>query len=665
MSNFDWNQYQAVPPTAPVSAPPQASNFDWNNYQAASPASQGGQLNPYQQAFVTKMSSAGALQPVIDAGNNIASGIANTAYNAANTPYHWITGKTIPNPTQLTGEQGSGLINNFAHTIGEYAPINPVADAAIGQRIVSPLLNLAANAGTSGLIHGAIYNPDTPITSGAETGVINAGSSLIPAAGVAATKFGANQLAKTAIPGLISKATDSIRSVLGNASDYAMGLKNNYLGADNTATGLMADRLATAKNLDTQANEQIAPIVNANNAADQQATQLTNFKNNFVLPNSAANSLDNEIENILQSKQEIPNDVPNKFDPTSFVNTLQGIKSNLQDNIGQETNTIYDNSLAHVNKWLDTPPTTWQQAVQRAQNINDAPRTYAVQNNNAQDDYLRGVVGQARTGLKQSVLDSAQNAPDSNIADLWSQANKAYGQKMNYLQTPSTAGNTLQFNKTLASGMQGAGAPDAAILNEFVPPSAQTGTSSLDHLATLYGARDPETGNIIPDYKTAQQAMLSYQLRGLDKKGAANQVVANLYQGGSDAQREALVGGTPAQPLLQTASQGITNYGMPNLNPKGWQTAGRYGVHYGVPGAIGMIAALHQGLPWYEAGLVGAATAAGSHLGGNAIRANATPSRVQGLMNYGSSPMPALRGTQYISPGLLGWLAPRQQGAQQ
>lgn len=185
----NWDAYQDAPAQPVANNAPQ---IDWNSYQSAPAPTASMPYSAGQQAMIQKIQSS----PITSIPLNVATGAANTIYNAINAPYHWLTGKTVPNPTQLTGQQGTGLLNSFAHTIGEYAPINPVADEAIGLKIASPIANLAANAGTAGLIHGAIYNPDTPITSGAKTGVINAASSLIPVGAIGLTKLGANQVAK-------------------------------------------------------------------------------------------------------------------------------------------------------------------------------------------------------------------------------------------------------------------------------------------------------------------------------------------------------------------------------------------------------------------------------------------------------------------------------------
>lgn len=634
---------------------------------------------PPQQAAAPASSSwnsADTKEAILGAPANIADAVANTTRNALNTGVNLVNGATsiagipaIPNIPQgqsvrdMLGLPQANTADKIAQGIASFVPYSTGLSelGAVGD--ASNLANRMGAAASEGALYGGTQNPDNP-EQGALIGSVAAGATpALTAIPGAIARPAANLYAKTALPGLISKGTDLIQSGLGNASDYAMALKNNFINAGTTADSLLDNRWNTAKNIDNQYQQGLTAWGMQPSQQQNLAESLQNSKPILYAGGLNNNAINSYTDDLLNGKINPDEDVLGKFDNTNYVNTLKNIKSDLQEKIGNETDTTYDNSLSHVNKWLENPPLNWQDAVRRSINTNDAPRTWSVKNNNASDDYLQGVAGQAGASLKQSVYDSAKNAPGAGIKNLWDSANQAYGQKMGYLQVPGESGNALQFNKTMANAMQGKDNPDAALFNQFMPSTSQTGTDAFDHLSDLYGSRDAN-GNIIPDAKTAQNSLLSYALRDANDKGDASKAVLNYYQGMSPAQRDVMLANNPAQPYFQTVNRGIDQmkYGMPKTAPQGFLPKLGYHALAASPiGLLGFGGGLLAGMPWEQALMLGAGAAAGGKLGAKGIQKFATPQGVQRAMAYAKSPIGS---SGLISNYLLPSQMAQQQGAQ-
>jgi gas vesicle protein len=642
----------------PPTITPQQAQAALKMMPAQAPATAG--IQPSQSSFTDNIKEA-----LLGAPANIADALANTTRNALNTGVNLINGATsaagipaIPNIPQgesfrdMAGLPQANMADKLVQGITSVVPYS----AGLGELgAVGNASTLASRVGTGaaeGALYGGTQNPDAPLNGAVLGGVLGTAAPLVSSGAQAIGKSAANLYAKSALPGLISKGTDVLKSSLGNASDYAQQLQNIYQNVAQNAKDLMSQRYGLAKNLDSQYQDNVSAWGQQPAQQAELANQLQNSKSILYSGGLKKNAIDSYTDDLLNGNIKPDEDILGKFDNSAFVNSLQGIKADLEDKIGQETGTLYDNSLSHVNKWLDSPPTTWQQAIQRAQNINDAPKTYALQNNNAQDDFLRGVVGQARNALKESVYQSSANAPGSGIGGLWNAANEAYAKKMGYLQVPDASGNALQFSKGAANAMESPASPDASILDNYLPSGKQTGVMGITHLGNLYG-----------DQGTANNALLSYGLRNLNNADKDPMQAMNFYKGLSPQQSNVLYANNPSQPYFSTAAQGIQKYGTPKMAPDAMLPLIGHHIGRASPlAATGFVGGLIAGLPWEDAMLLGLGAAATGRVGAYGAQKIATPQNVQRAMNYGKTP---------ISTGLLGgvrgYLAPAllAQGATQ
>lgn len=346
---------------------------------------------------------------------------------------------------------GVGRAAKVAATgFGKLAPYLPKTAEMLQKGVGSSLFQVP----TASAVQGAVNTPDDR-TTGALEGL---GWGLTGWAGGKATdavlRKGFERYAQSAIPTLISNATDKIKNYI-TPEQAAANLQKTY----NKAAGV--------------------------NAANWQQT------------NALADALDSHLT--TQGKA---------FDATPFTKTLQdftGKTSQMEPALRAK----YDQALGFANHIQDQAPQSFAGAVALRQNLNQELSKYLDKNNIlAKDTQTKGLIKQLKSGL-QDTVNANQGNVDSNLfnqfSNTWNAANKSHMALQDFYKAPNPTG-TLKANRPLREALQ-SGELDSAALGKFVRPvlNGTSGTSQLNKLtgnddaARSYLMRDVLEGRAKPD----------------------------------------------------------------------------------------------------------------------------------------------------------------------
>lgn len=500
--------------------------------------------------------------------------------------------------------------DNLAVNVAKYAPYATGAGEAVGLTRMAPAIADAGLTGVKGWLastaptvaenvlgntaYGATNdnnNGNNGAVSGAETGLLAGGLNV---GGNALTRGAAYAYGKTALPGLISQGTATLKQGLGDASDYATQLINKFKGAQDANTSAWNTVSDNASNLDSQ--------LAANNKTFN-SDAYTQHVNDF-------------LAKVDQMEPAVARPYQNAVD---FAKT----------------------------ELLPNAPQSFTGAVAARQNLNDTLGDFLNKRQLPQADaQTQGLVSGLKNVLKSDVIDgnaSSVNPDDlSSFKQSWEDANQAHQNVQAFKQTTNKAGSST-FSPVLNSS-QSAASPEAGILSEYMPEKGQTGTNEINNLANLYG-----------DPKTAQDALASYALRGIDNKGDAGKAALNFYQNMSPEQRSAMLANNPAQPYYDTLNKGISFYGgVPKTAPAfsngifPWM--GYHAMSASPLALTGFAGGLLSGMPWEHALMLGAASGAAGKIGGNIAQRTTNPGLVNRAMNYSTSPVQTGLISRYVTP---------------
>jgi hypothetical protein len=540
--------------------------------------------------------AAHTLADVATSGTDLANtlkGVVNN-YLPAKTPQP-IQNFFAPDTTNYYNALGinPNMVDKYAVAAGDIAPyFTGAGEATRALAIPGEVAPIVSQNMLAFMGQDAANDPSNP-AQGALSGVIpGALSSVLGVGAMAAPRVAADIYGRTAFPGLISKGTDMLQSGLGNATDYAAQLAGKF----------------------------------------QQAKDINNNAWNAVTEHAA--NLDTQLQNNGQN-----------FDATPYTQHISDFLNKV-GSMEPATARKYQNAVGFAQEEAQNlTPQSFQGAVDLRQNLNNFLQDYANKKQlDLNDKQTSNFIQSTKNVLNNDVIDANKDAvnPDDleNFKNAWENANQTHQAQLSFANTTNAAGAPVFSNVLNKAGQ--AQSPEGAILNEFMPTPAQTGTNEIQHL-----------GNLMGDQQTANNALLSYALRNANSKGAADKAVTNFYQKLSPEQRNALVGNSEAQPYLQTASNAITRYGMPIAPSWGWSPVSHFGLHYGIPGALGLGAGMALNLPLEQAGALGAGSALAARGLGYLAQKTATPQSVNAAMNLAKKPLQGNLAGKYLPPGLV------------
>lgn len=427
---------------------------------------------------------------------------------------------------------------------------------------------------------------------------LGAGGGIVGRGAEKGLDLGRKYYIQSAFPGLIEKATEKVGQ-LADPSYYARLLKGRH-GAQQEKTREAYKALTEeAKRADKLAPEARKAWGYNPKAEREQAKRLEASRPLFYSSGFKKATIDKAIDE-LKKGRPVPDDMWYQFRPEKFIKAIKKERSALKRKIGNDAGLQekYGETLSYLDEWLANPPKTFMDALRRQEAINYAPQSYEIRKNAPADDFLRGVVGKARQGLKESFRDSALG---TEIGTLYPRALQEYQNLQKFYQAPAKSGE-LRFNRTLAEGMKGKQGLDAAVLGEFLPKVSQTGTAGLEHL-----------GNLLGDPKKMQEAAKSYYLRRATDDLNYGKDVFDLYSKLSPQQRQLMFGQAAETPYLAAAEKSLKQLGdfrkaENKVGKKGLQYMAS---HYGPPAIIGTAIGKSLGLPWEESLGLGASFALG------------------------------------------------------
>lgn len=549
----------------------------------------------FQAPTVTPQVTQPTGNTAVNIGAHVLGDLGTIGGDILNVPHHIYSGIPAYNPG-YDYYKPLGVQPNLADKVGvnvaEYAPYATGAGAAVDALgIGGKILPTIAQNELGNVAFGATQNDDN--ASGAIKGAATGGlASVLGIGGSAIGKAGANLYAKTAIPGLIQKGTDALKTTLGNANDYAAKFLQRFQGADmaNEANWKMAN--ANADNLDSQMSAKNTPF-NAQPVTDYISGFLDKVKGMTPMQarpyQNAVDFAQNEASQIL----------PQNF--SDLVAGRQIANDTLSDFLKKRNLDQADNQTQEfVKGWKDSL-------------VNDVPEANK----------------------------SAVNADDfNNFKDSWENANQSHQYLQQFKNTTNTAG--AQTPSNVLATARNAQSPEGGILSQFMPATTQTGTNEIENLGNLYG-----------DQGEANNALLSYKLRqATDAEKSPNQAM-NIYRGFSPEQRQALYQNNPSQPYFSTANRGVEQYGMPKTAPQGFlPKLGYHALAASPAGLLGFGGGLAMGMPWEHALMLGAGTAFGGKLGAKGIQKMATPNSVNAAMNYAQAPIQTGLLSRYVIPAM-------------
>ncbi len=376
-------------------------------------------------------SNPNAYEPI----KHIAAGLTKFGQNMANIPNN-ITRGAIPefsrksfDPYETFGIK-EGLADKIGTEVLGFLPFGKLGSMAAETGALRSLPGsemLKANI-LGGASYGAVNNPQDRLMGAAEGGGIGA---LAHGLGLAAGATGNaiyNSYAKSAIPALVEKAGQYIKSGLGSPGAGATALKGQY----DKISG-HADKLwETARN-------RAAALESSGSKIDSSPVEkyIKGFMNDVKKLNPA-------------SRRE-------------YMDAVEFIK--------KEGKGLIPKNYADV------------MALRRGSNetVSDFLKT---KNKEAADVNLNKFV----TGLKEKLGDTlpSNTQAEKNFKTGWDIANKATARKKEFYQAPGTGG-TLEPSKKLRTGLKSAN-PEGSLVDEFLPTSAQTGTHGFRQLANLLGS---------------------------------------------------------------------------------------------------------------------------------------------------------------------------------
>jgi hypothetical protein len=506
------------------------------------------------------------------AGRKALATVATAGRNIGNIPHNLYSGFPQVAPQDYNYYKALGVDKNIVDdlTAGaiEFSPFVRGASLAgeavslapkVGQYLSqfaksSPrAAEIAAQVGkgsASGAAHGfATSSPEDRGFNTALGGITGAASVPVGMAIAVPFKYGAEKLAQSAIPGLVNKAGNYLKS-LPSADYYAQKLKNIFGGAKNEATETYAHLNKEVDLLDATVRRGKKAWKYSPEEQNKLADELENSRKLFNSTGVTNKQLDAYVSGLRNGKP-LPDDFINTFNPQRYVDALKKERSQIIKKVGSEANLRdkYKDTVQNIDEWIANPPKTWRDVLRRQEAMNYAPKNYEIKNN-APDEYLKGVVGRGSRALKDSINRSLVNAPLSPLKELFPNATKNYQRVQDFYKAPGKSGE-LEYSKPLMTAMKGKNDPDSAIFDEFLPSSLQTGVAGLNHLEKLFGNKTD-----------MQNAVKSYFFRKLSS-GQTKQDALDLYRQLPDKSRAKLFGSGKDGELLKAAFRAEETLGMP------------------------------------------------------------------------------------------------------
>lgn len=407
----------------------QLSLADINNIPQGTPAPQAPapNMSPFMSGVVGFNTGVGrlahgVLQPLVE-GGALGQRVAQASKNAA--------------AQREADYKAASAANPFTAGAAQFAGNTLPALMVPGVGEGGALLKLAKGAALGAGIGGAQYTPDDNrllnATIGAAGGTLGSG---IGQGADAALRYGAKTYAQSAIPGLISKATDKIKNYI-SPEQAAATLQNNF----NKAAGVNTANWAQTSNL--------------------------------------ASALDDHLA--TQGKA---------FDATPFAKTIQ----DFTDKVSQMEPAVrakYEQALGFANHVQDQAPQSFTGAVALRQNLNQELSKYLAKNNIlAKDSQTKDLITQLKGSLQDTVNANKGNVDNdllNQFSQSWDAANKSHAAMQDFYKAPNATG-ALKTMRPLKDALQ-SGTLDSAALGKYARPSL-AGTSGTDQLNKLTGSDD-------------------------------------------------------------------------------------------------------------------------------------------------------------------------------
>lgn len=443
----------------------------------------------------------------------------------------------------------------------------------------------AAENALSGGAYGAVQDGE----SGAETGAIAGALSPFPAAATdAALRYGAQKFAQSAIPGMTKRATDYMRNLL-SPNDYTTHLKGNFKDAfdKNTANWGKVDEAAAA--LDNS------------------------FKGSGGAPGS-----------LIKSGDKTPQ---TSFDNTPYLNHIDDYINKIND-LEPARREEYSQALDFANKARELAPESVQGAVAAHKNLNQALKEFMGNKgvpaaNMRAKEFVSGLKDNLKENMSNDFLDSRMKdlGYNQSFSDIWNDANKSHADLQNFYKVPDKFGSPEE-KKNFKSAIRDRSASDeGALIGQYAPKPAQTGTEGLDQLANVMGSKS-----------AAQDAVKSYINRRPLTNGVSTLDVSNEYAKLSPAQRDWIYGGSKEGDLLNTINNVRQSFGKEPA--RSLLTAGtHHALGLGLPFLAGSAGAHYLGGDWKDDLLAGLGVAASGKIPG-AVAGRLSPRAIKSVSDY-------------------------------
>ncbi len=425
--------------------------------------------------------------------------------------------------------------------------------------------NIPQQAATGAISGGISYGPeDSPLKKSVIGGTIGTG---IGAGGALANAAIAKPLARayahSAIPGFIERATKKMRE-LPMPEKGAKAFQQKYL-----------------------------------KAAEENA-------GNWLQTEKFANTLDTELKNSGKA-----------FDSSPYIKHIDEYLTKVGE-YSPAKKADYQEAIAFAQEAKNMAPTNFEDVTLLRQNFNSRLSDFLKKRGiDKEDRNAKSFVAD----LKKNLIGDTLKANKANVnpqsyekfTQEWEKANKSHQKQLDFMQAPAKSGN-IKPKQVLREGLKQKGAPDAAIIGEFIPTAKQTGISGFKQLEKNLGSKE-ET----------RKALQSYYFRNPLQNGATTQDVAGLFGKLSPRQRDYILGSTEEGKLLSTIDQVRRKLGK-EAKHTGLIT---HGLGLGIPGLVGTGLGMAEGLPWDEALGVGAGAAGIGGLAAHAIGKRASPASIR------------------------------------
>lgn len=374
-------------------------------------------------------------------GRKQAANIAGFGRSLVNTP-HRISSRipaVVPedfNYHQALGVE-QGLADKVVQGVLEFSPFARAAKMAQSVPKIAKLFSKAPNLATgvaAGTAFGAVNAPEDEKMMGAlfggGAGALGVGAGKVADAGIRKI---AEKYAQTAIPGLVNKATDTLKK---------------HISPDKSARVLQQKYNVAAKT----------------NAGNWEKT------------NQLANTLDTELKKRGHA-----------FNGSRFIQDIdKGIERIAKKEPAKRAK--YEHALGFANYIKQQTPQSFSGAITLRQNLNQELKKYLEkQNLKSGDREVKTTVSNLKKVLDDTIKDNKKYVSKTRFNQFnkdWMEANKSHSSLQEFFKTPNPQGvlkPRLPRREALASGQLDAGA-----IGQYVRPSMR-GTAGIDQLRKLTG----------------------------------------------------------------------------------------------------------------------------------------------------------------------------------